>query len=171
MLLKTFPAIILRRKEGQSLFLKIYLRTRTTLRYWFSSMEGGCALDVGNWVMSPLLPGSQERQDKLREMGFVDILHKLSQASDTNLSDRWATAAHNKARRLVKQDTLRVHVCMCLAGRAKTAMQQYLAWPWWRRRVIRKTWLVLPLLSLVLLCKGTICGPVVGRPSPPPLPT
>uniref|UniRef100_H3CML2 Armadillo repeat-containing protein 8 n=1 Tax=Tetraodon nigroviridis TaxID=99883 RepID=H3CML2_TETNG len=45
--------------------------------------------------------GSQERQDKLREMGFVDILHKLSQASDTNLSDR--------------------------AGRAKTAMQQYLA--------------------------------------------
>uniref|UniRef100_A0A674P3B7 Armadillo repeat-containing protein 8 n=1 Tax=Takifugu rubripes TaxID=31033 RepID=A0A674P3B7_TAKRU len=42
--------------------------------------------------------GSQERQDKLREMGFVDILHKLSQASDTNLSDR-----------------------------AKTAMQQYLA--------------------------------------------
>uniref|UniRef100_A0A8D3B0U4 Armadillo repeat-containing protein 8 n=1 Tax=Scophthalmus maximus TaxID=52904 RepID=A0A8D3B0U4_SCOMX len=42
--------------------------------------------------------GSQERQDKLREMGFVDILHKLTQASDANLSDR-----------------------------AKTAMQQYLA--------------------------------------------
>uniref|UniRef100_A0A4W4GS31 Armadillo repeat-containing protein 8 n=1 Tax=Electrophorus electricus TaxID=8005 RepID=A0A4W4GS31_ELEEL len=42
--------------------------------------------------------GSQERQDKLREMGFVDILHKLTQASDSNLSDR-----------------------------AKTAMQQYLA--------------------------------------------
>uniref|UniRef100_A0A668AME1 Armadillo repeat-containing protein 8 n=1 Tax=Myripristis murdjan TaxID=586833 RepID=A0A668AME1_9TELE len=32
--------------------------------------------------------GSQERQDKLREMGFVDILHKLTQASDPNLSDR-----------------------------------------------------------------------------------
>uniref|UniRef100_A0A8D3B0L7 Armadillo repeat-containing protein 8 n=1 Tax=Scophthalmus maximus TaxID=52904 RepID=A0A8D3B0L7_SCOMX len=32
--------------------------------------------------------GSQERQDKLREMGFVDILHKLTQASDANLSDR-----------------------------------------------------------------------------------
>uniref|UniRef100_A0A4W4GM35 Armadillo repeat-containing protein 8 n=1 Tax=Electrophorus electricus TaxID=8005 RepID=A0A4W4GM35_ELEEL len=32
--------------------------------------------------------GSQERQDKLREMGFVDILHKLTQASDSNLSDR-----------------------------------------------------------------------------------
>ncbi|AWP13706.1 Armadillo repeat-containing protein 8 [Scophthalmus maximus] len=31
--------------------------------------------------------GSQERQDKLREMGFVDILHKLTQASDANLSD------------------------------------------------------------------------------------
>ncbi|XP_047456686.1 armadillo repeat-containing protein 8 isoform X2 [Mugil cephalus] len=42
--------------------------------------------------------GSQERQDKLREMGFVDVLHKLTQASDPNLSDR-----------------------------AKTAMQQYLA--------------------------------------------
>ncbi|XP_056611682.1 armadillo repeat-containing protein 8 isoform X1 [Triplophysa dalaica] len=42
--------------------------------------------------------GSQERQDKLREMGFVDILHKLSQVSDPNLCDR-----------------------------AKTAMQQYLA--------------------------------------------
>ncbi|XP_055008364.1 armadillo repeat-containing protein 8 isoform X2 [Boleophthalmus pectinirostris] len=42
--------------------------------------------------------GSQERQDKLREMGFVDILHKLTQSSDSNLSDR-----------------------------AKTAMQQYLA--------------------------------------------
>uniref|UniRef100_A0AAY4EVD2 Armadillo repeat-containing protein 8 n=1 Tax=Denticeps clupeoides TaxID=299321 RepID=A0AAY4EVD2_9TELE len=32
--------------------------------------------------------GSQERQDKLREMGFVDILHKLSQATDPNLCDR-----------------------------------------------------------------------------------
>uniref|UniRef100_A0A673XWC2 Armadillo repeat-containing protein 8 n=1 Tax=Salmo trutta TaxID=8032 RepID=A0A673XWC2_SALTR len=42
--------------------------------------------------------GSQERQDKLRELGFVDILHKLTQASDPNLCDR-----------------------------AKTAMQQYLA--------------------------------------------
>ncbi|KAM3862436.1 armadillo repeat-containing protein 8 isoform 2-T2 [Diretmus argenteus] len=39
-----------------------------------------------------------ERQDKLREMGFVDILHKLTQASDPSLCDR-----------------------------AKTAMQQYLA--------------------------------------------
>ncbi|KAF7649851.1 hypothetical protein LDENG_00134940 [Lucifuga dentata] len=42
--------------------------------------------------------GSQERQDKLRDMGFLEILHKLTQASDPNLSDR-----------------------------AKTAMQQYLA--------------------------------------------
>ncbi|XP_045073459.1 armadillo repeat-containing protein 8-like isoform X2 [Coregonus clupeaformis] len=42
--------------------------------------------------------GSQERQDKLRELGFVDILHKLTQASDPNLCER-----------------------------AKTAMQQYLA--------------------------------------------
>ncbi|XP_059199250.1 armadillo repeat-containing protein 8 isoform X1 [Centropristis striata] len=44
------------------------------------------------------IKSSQERQDKLREMGFVDILHKLTQASDPNLCDR-----------------------------AKTAMQQYLA--------------------------------------------
>ncbi|XP_028992769.1 armadillo repeat-containing protein 8 [Betta splendens] len=42
--------------------------------------------------------GSQERQDKLRELGFVDSLHKLTLASDSTLSDR-----------------------------AKTAMQQYLA--------------------------------------------
>ncbi|KAK0147049.1 Armadillo repeat-containing protein 8 [Merluccius polli] len=42
--------------------------------------------------------GSQERQDKLRELGFVDILHKLAQSPDANLCDR-----------------------------AKTAMQQYLA--------------------------------------------
>ncbi|XP_061023656.1 armadillo repeat-containing protein 8 isoform X7 [Dama dama] len=31
--------------------------------------------------------GSQERQDKLRDMGIVDILHKLSQSSDSNLCD------------------------------------------------------------------------------------
>ncbi|XP_013881196.1 armadillo repeat-containing protein 8 isoform X2 [Austrofundulus limnaeus] len=36
--------------------------------------------------------GSQERQDKLREMGFVDLLHKLTQSSDPNLSDRAKTA-------------------------------------------------------------------------------
>uniref|UniRef100_A0AAQ6AJV9 Armadillo repeat-containing protein 8 n=1 Tax=Amphiprion ocellaris TaxID=80972 RepID=A0AAQ6AJV9_AMPOC len=39
--------------------------------------------------------GSQERQDKLREMGFVDVLHKLTQASDPNLSDRLDTAANH----------------------------------------------------------------------------
>ena len=33
--------------------------------------------------------GSQERQDKLRDMGIVDILHKLSQSSDPNLCDKW----------------------------------------------------------------------------------
>ncbi|KAI3355973.1 hypothetical protein L3Q82_017241 [Scortum barcoo] len=37
--------------------------------------------------------GSQERQDKLREMGFVDILHKLTQSSDPNLSDSSLTPA------------------------------------------------------------------------------
>ncbi|XP_064373122.1 armadillo repeat-containing protein 8 isoform X2 [Dromaius novaehollandiae] len=36
--------------------------------------------------------GSQERQDKLRDMGIVDILHKLSQSSDSNLCDRAKTA-------------------------------------------------------------------------------
>lgn len=33
--------------------------------------------------------GAQERQDKLRELGFVDVLHKLTQSSDPNLSDRY----------------------------------------------------------------------------------
>ncbi|KAK5609955.1 Armadillo repeat-containing protein 8 [Crenichthys baileyi] len=36
--------------------------------------------------------GSQDRQDKLREMGFVDVLHKLTQSTDPNLSDRAKTA-------------------------------------------------------------------------------
>ncbi|XP_038154410.1 armadillo repeat-containing protein 8 [Cyprinodon tularosa] len=36
--------------------------------------------------------GSQDRQDKLREMGFVDALHKLTQSTDPNLSDRAKTA-------------------------------------------------------------------------------
>ncbi|KAM9709425.1 armadillo repeat-containing protein 8 isoform 1-T1 [Menidia menidia] len=36
--------------------------------------------------------GSQERQDRLRELGFVDVLHKLSQSADSNLSDRAKTA-------------------------------------------------------------------------------
>ncbi|KAM9696591.1 armadillo repeat-containing protein 8 isoform 6-T8 [Dama dama] len=36
--------------------------------------------------------GSQERQDKLRDMGIVDILHKLSQSSDSNLCDKAKTA-------------------------------------------------------------------------------
>ncbi|KAI1235773.1 hypothetical protein IHE44_0001859 [Lamprotornis superbus] len=33
-----------------------------------------------------------ERQDKLRDMGIVDILHKLSQSSDPNLCDKAKTA-------------------------------------------------------------------------------
>uniref|UniRef100_A0A452GIT6 Armadillo repeat-containing protein 8 n=1 Tax=Gopherus agassizii TaxID=38772 RepID=A0A452GIT6_9SAUR len=36
--------------------------------------------------------GSQERQDKLRDIGVVDILHKLSQSSDPNLCDKAKTA-------------------------------------------------------------------------------
>ncbi|XP_077304550.1 armadillo repeat-containing protein 8 isoform X1 [Lithobates pipiens] len=36
--------------------------------------------------------GSQERQDKLREIGIVDILHKLSQSTDPNLCDKAKTA-------------------------------------------------------------------------------
>ncbi|XP_053326701.1 armadillo repeat-containing protein 8 isoform X3 [Spea bombifrons] len=36
--------------------------------------------------------GSQERQDKLREIGIVDILHKLSQSADPNLCDKAKTA-------------------------------------------------------------------------------
>lgn len=52
--------------------------------------------DLSCWHMLEcfdVFSGSQERQDKLREMGFVDILHKLTQASDPNLSDRWARIA------------------------------------------------------------------------------
>lgn len=56
-----------------------------------------CLVDVRVTLSSSLLhcvsSGSQERQDKLREMGFVDILHKLTQSSDPNLSDRWARTA------------------------------------------------------------------------------
>ncbi|XP_032879441.1 armadillo repeat-containing protein 8 [Amblyraja radiata] len=36
--------------------------------------------------------GSHERQDKLRELGVVDILHKLVQTTDLNLSDKAKTA-------------------------------------------------------------------------------
>ncbi|CAH2306074.1 armadillo repeat-containing 8 isoform X1 [Pelobates cultripes] len=36
--------------------------------------------------------GSQERQDKLREIGIVEILHKLSQSTDPNLCDKAKTA-------------------------------------------------------------------------------
>ncbi|XP_070609178.1 armadillo repeat-containing protein 8 isoform X2 [Erythrolamprus reginae] len=36
--------------------------------------------------------GSQDRQDKLRDIGIVDILHKLSQSSDLNLCERAKTA-------------------------------------------------------------------------------
>ena len=39
--------------------------------------------------------GSQVRQDKLREMGFVDVLHKLTQALDPNLCDRYVRSTHN----------------------------------------------------------------------------
>nr|XP_029517005.1 armadillo repeat-containing protein 8-like isoform X4 [Oncorhynchus nerka] len=35
---------------------------------------------------------ARERQDKLRELGFVDILHKLTQALDPNLCERAKTA-------------------------------------------------------------------------------
>uniref|UniRef100_A0A8C7R5R9 Armadillo repeat-containing protein 8 n=1 Tax=Oncorhynchus mykiss TaxID=8022 RepID=A0A8C7R5R9_ONCMY len=42
----------------------------------------------------------QERQDKLRELGFVDILHKLTQALDPNLCERCDTHTHTRARSL-----------------------------------------------------------------------
>ncbi|KAM9485628.1 armadillo repeat-containing protein 8 isoform 3-T3 [Salvelinus alpinus] len=38
------------------------------------------------------MTGCQERQDKLRELGIVDILHKLTQALDPNLCERAKTA-------------------------------------------------------------------------------
>ncbi|XP_058043721.1 armadillo repeat-containing protein 8 isoform X5 [Ahaetulla prasina] len=36
--------------------------------------------------------GSQDRQDKLRDIGIVDILHKLSQSSDPNICEKAKTA-------------------------------------------------------------------------------
>ncbi|XP_069471925.1 armadillo repeat-containing protein 8 isoform X4 [Ambystoma mexicanum] len=36
--------------------------------------------------------GAQERQDKLRDVGIVDILHKLSQSADANICDKAKTA-------------------------------------------------------------------------------
>ena len=47
-----------------------------------------------------LFSGCQERQDKLRELGFVDILHKLTQALDPNLCERCDTHTHTRARSL-----------------------------------------------------------------------
>ncbi|XP_060241429.1 armadillo repeat-containing protein 8 isoform X4 [Meriones unguiculatus] len=40
--------------------------------------------------------GSQERQDKLRDMGIVDILHKLSQSPDSNLCDKCSVCSARK---------------------------------------------------------------------------
>lgn len=42
-------------------------------------------------LWEPSSVGSQERQDKLRDMGIVDILHKLSQSPDSNLCDKWVS--------------------------------------------------------------------------------
>ena len=57
------------------------------LRCW--QILGNVDMNEFSNLLSYVFSGSQERQDKLREMGFVDILHKLTQASDPNLSDRW----------------------------------------------------------------------------------
>uniref|UniRef100_A0A3B3YG81 Armadillo repeat-containing protein 8 n=1 Tax=Poecilia mexicana TaxID=48701 RepID=A0A3B3YG81_9TELE len=57
--------------------------------------------------------GSQDRQDKLREMGFVDVLHKLTQSADPNLSDR----LFQKPPLLLRHQSLTVTmttVCLCL---------------------------------------------------------
>lgn len=87
-----------------------------------------------------IFSGSQERQDKLREMGFVDVLHKLTQALDPNLCDRYVQSTHNPSIHWIYQGFVCLFVCIffvCLflasfsplSFSAKTAMQQYLAWP------------------------------------------
>lgn len=63
---------------------------------WIDELQNGLNGNADAIINFPPLSGSQERQDKLREMGFVDILHKLTQASDPNLSDRWATVASHE---------------------------------------------------------------------------
>ncbi|XP_048955570.1 armadillo repeat-containing protein 8 isoform X4 [Canis lupus dingo] len=50
--------------------------------------------------------GSQERQDKLRDMGIVDILHKLSQSPDSNLCDKESPAQERKQEEQVKAITV-----------------------------------------------------------------
>lgn len=131
---------------------------------------------LNEFFSSALTSGSQERQDKLREMGFVDILHKLTQASDPNLSDRWATIANHKTQNiLIRCMMLLSRVdSFCISARAKTAMQQYLAWPQ-RGEVLCCQpndscffWFLFRLISrLLLLHKDTFSGPVAGLPSPP----
>lgn len=71
--------------------------------------------------------GSQERQDKLREMGFVDILHKLTQSSEPNLSDRWARTVRHKKENILSDTPLACWTHSVSLFRAKTALQQYLA--------------------------------------------
>lgn len=70
--------------------------TSSGMRKMVSKLAPKCTVCVvyssQMWIIQDFLflfaLGSQERQDKLREMGFVDILHKLTQASDPNLCDR-----------------------------------------------------------------------------------
>lgn len=57
---------------------------------WFllPAAPGAGATPSTGVVVVVVVAGSQERQDKLRDMGVVDILHKLSQSSDPNLCDK-----------------------------------------------------------------------------------
>ncbi|XP_052505551.1 armadillo repeat-containing protein 8 isoform X3 [Budorcas taxicolor] len=72
--------------------------------------------------------GSQERQDKLRDMGIVDILHKLSQSPDSNLCDKHLTDVELLPTRPLHPRLRGPRICEVMANeRAKTALQQYLA--------------------------------------------
>lgn len=111
-------------REGPRFTLKVHC----TPRFKFIAVEFDTNTMQGHKSTSFLLcvlSGSQERQDKLKELGFVDMLHKLSQACDANLSDRCEpqlnSLHHNKT-----NQTSYAPEC---PHRAKTAMQQYLAWP------------------------------------------
>ncbi|KAK7804286.1 hypothetical protein U0070_006677, partial [Myodes glareolus] len=65
--------------------------------------------------------GSQERQDKLRDMGIVDILHKLSQSPDSNLCDNHFVSKNGVC------VCVSVSVCVCEYVCARVCVHESLA--------------------------------------------
>ena len=74
------------RVTGKYIISEFWREHEVNIRCWQILVH--VRVDSFSLLLCDASSGSQERQDKLREMGFVDILHKLTQASDPNLSDR-----------------------------------------------------------------------------------